>query len=57
MIAPSLNTLLADKLPTEIDHLDWMKTRVGEYPFDIYGSFVVDATARLRARDPDAVAL
>ena len=42
-ISPSLAGLLADKLPTEIDHLEWMKARVGEYPFDIYGSLVVDA--------------
>jgi aminopeptidase N len=43
-IAPSLSGLLADKLPTETDHLDWMKARVGDYPFDSYGSLVVDAT-------------
>jgi aminopeptidase N len=43
-IAPSLAGLLADKLPTETDHLDWMKARVGDYPFDSYGSLVVDAT-------------
>src|SRR4051812_43645347 len=42
VIAPSLNGLLADKLPTETDHLDWMQDRVGDSPFDIYGSFVVD---------------
>jgi aminopeptidase N len=42
-IAPSLSGLLADKLPTEVEHLDWMKARVGAYPFDIYGSLVVDA--------------
>jgi aminopeptidase N len=43
-IAPSLSGLLADKLPTEIDHLQWMQGRVGDYPFDAYGSLVVDAT-------------
>jgi aminopeptidase N len=43
-VAPSLAGLLADKLPTELDHLDWMKARVGDYPFDAYGSLVVDAT-------------
>jgi aminopeptidase N len=43
-IAPSLAGLLADKLPTELDHLDWMQDRVGDYPFDAYGSLVVDAT-------------
>ncbi|WP_051324336.1 M1 family metallopeptidase [Candidatus Solirubrobacter pratensis] len=43
-IAPSLATLLSDKLPTELTHLDWMKDHVGDYPFDAYGSLVVDAT-------------
>jgi aminopeptidase N len=43
-ISPNLATLLSDKLPTELDHLDWMQTRVGDYPFDAYGSLVVDAT-------------
>src|SRR3954454_842069 len=43
VISPNLHTLLADKLPTELDHLDWMQDRAGRYPFDIYGSFVVDA--------------
>jgi aminopeptidase N len=43
VIAPSLSGILADKLPLELDHLDWMQARVGRYPFDIYGSFVVDA--------------
>jgi aminopeptidase N len=42
-ISPNLATLLADKLPTEVEHLDWMRARAGEYPFDIYGSLVVDA--------------
>jgi aminopeptidase N len=42
-ISPALAGLLADKLPTEVDHLDWMTARAGEYPFDIYGSLVVDA--------------
>jgi aminopeptidase N len=41
-IAPRLADLLADKLPTELDHLDWMQARVGDYPFDAYGSLVVD---------------
>jgi aminopeptidase N len=41
-ISPALSSLLADKLPTELDHLDWMQNRVGDYPFDIYGSFVVN---------------
>jgi aminopeptidase N len=43
-IAPSLSALLSDKLPTELEHLDWMQARVGDYPFDAYGSLVVDAT-------------
>ena len=43
VVAPSLAGLLADKLPTELGHLDWLQARVGRYPFDIYGSFVVDA--------------
>ncbi|WP_445152690.1 M1 family metallopeptidase [Baekduia sp. Peel2402] len=43
-IAPSLSGLLADKLPTELGHLDWMQQQVGDYPFDAYGSLVVDAT-------------
>src|SRR3954451_22062735 len=43
VISPRLHALLADKLPTEIDHLDWMQDRVGDYPFDVYGSLVVDA--------------
>jgi aminopeptidase N len=42
VVAPSLAGLLADKLPTELGHLDWLQARVGRYPFDIYGSFVVD---------------
>jgi aminopeptidase N len=41
-IAPSLAALLADKLPTELTHLGWMQDLVGEYPFDAYGSLVVD---------------
>jgi aminopeptidase N len=43
VIAPSLSALLADKLPLETDHIDWMENWVGKYPFDIYGSFVVDS--------------
>jgi len=43
VVAPSLQTLLADKLPLETDHIDWMENWVGDYPFDIYGSFVVDS--------------
>jgi aminopeptidase N len=43
VVAPSLQTLLADKLPLETDHIDWMENWAGKYPFDIYGSFVVDS--------------
>src|SRR6478672_3692619 len=43
VIAPSLPTMLADTLPLETDHIDWMENWVGSYPFDIYGSFVVDS--------------
>jgi aminopeptidase N len=42
LIPDSLAQLLSDKLPTELSHLDWMEARVGDYPFDTYGSFVVD---------------
>jgi aminopeptidase N len=41
-ISPALSSILADKLPTELEHLDWMQNWVGDYPFDIYGSFVVN---------------
>jgi aminopeptidase N len=30
------------KLSVERNHLGWMKRRVGAYPFDLYGSLVVD---------------
>src|SRR3954452_17316655 len=43
VVAPALQTLLADKLPLETDHIDWMENWGGNYPFDIYGSFVVDS--------------
>src|SRR3954465_14569757 len=35
VIAPSLSGLLADKLPLETEHIDWMENWVGRYPFDI----------------------
>jgi hypothetical protein len=41
---PACPALLSDKLPTELEHLDWMQARAGDYPFDAYGSPVVDAT-------------
>jgi aminopeptidase N len=31
-------------LPVEKDHLRWMRQRVGSYPFDLYGSLIVDTT-------------
>ena len=43
VIAPSLEPLLADKLPHEVDQLAWLKARLGAYPFRTYGSFVIDA--------------
>jgi aminopeptidase N len=42
VIAPTLTSLLEPLLAVELDHLDWMEPRVGRYPFDTYGSFVVD---------------
>src|SRR3954447_7706408 len=43
-VSPTLAPLLADKLPTELDHLDWLQDRVGvRYPFEQYGSLVVNA--------------
>jgi aminopeptidase N len=41
--APSLTDFLEPDLARELGHLDWMEARVGRYPFDVYGSFVVDA--------------
>ena len=43
VVAPSLDTLLSDKLALETEHIDWMENWVGKYPFDVYGSFVVDS--------------
>jgi aminopeptidase N len=40
--APSLTAFLEPSLALELGHLDWMEDQVGRYPFDIYGSFVVD---------------
>ena len=33
-----------DELAVERDHLSWTRERVGRYPFDLYGSLVVDST-------------
>jgi aminopeptidase N len=43
VIAPSLNPTIGPLLDVEIGHIDWMQDRVGRYPFDLYGSLVVDA--------------
>src|SRR3712207_7537949 len=43
LIAPTLTSRVAPLLPVELDHLDWIEPRAGRYPFDTYGSFVVDA--------------
>ena len=42
LTAPRLTDFLEPKLATEIEHLAWMRGWIGRYPFDIYGSFVVD---------------
>jgi aminopeptidase N len=39
---PSLTATLLPDFATEIGHLDWMQAQVGRYPFDLYGSFVVN---------------
>jgi aminopeptidase N len=43
VVAPSLESLVAPALPLEPEQLDYMIDRVGRYPFDIFGTFVVDA--------------
>jgi aminopeptidase N len=43
VVAPSLERLVAPALPLEPEQLDYMIDRVGRYPFDIFGTFVVDA--------------
>jgi aminopeptidase N len=40
--SPRLTALLQGPLALEPQHLDWMTDRVGRYPFDIFGSLVVD---------------
>jgi aminopeptidase N len=42
-VAPSLRDLVAPALPLEPGQLDYMTDRVGRYPFDIFGSLIVDA--------------
>jgi aminopeptidase N len=41
--APSLTEFLRPKLDRTTVQLDWMEDRVGRYPFDVYGSLVVNA--------------
>lgn len=41
--APSLTDRLLEPLSLGPSQLDWLTERVGRYPFDIYGTFVVDA--------------
>jgi aminopeptidase N len=41
--APNLTAFLEDKITLANGHLDYMTDWVGRYPFDAYGSFVVDA--------------
>ena len=43
VIAPSLTPLVEPLLRRTPGHLDWMQPLVGRYPFDVYGSLVVDA--------------
>jgi aminopeptidase N len=43
VISPSLAPLVADRLPVEVDQLAWLTSRLGNYPFGTYGSFVIDA--------------
>ncbi|HWO17627.1 MAG TPA: M1 family metallopeptidase [Kofleriaceae bacterium] len=35
---------LAPKLGAELGHLDWLRERLGDYPFGTYGSLVVDTS-------------
>jgi aminopeptidase N len=43
VLAPSLTESIGPLLEVELGHLDWLEPRVGRYPFDVYGSLVVDA--------------
>jgi aminopeptidase N len=40
--APALSATVVPELDVERAHLRWMQDRVGRYPFDVYGSLVVD---------------
>lgn len=43
VIAPSLTAVIGPLLAVELGHLDWLEPHAGRYPFDVYGSLVVDA--------------
>ena len=43
VIAPSLRDVGDPAVALTPEHLDWMTERAGRYPFDIYGSLIVDA--------------
>ena len=42
LTAPSLTAFLEAKISRVLYQLDWTQERFGRYPFDIYGSFVVN---------------
>ena len=42
VMPPRLQAQLVPKLAVELEHLDWMEERIGGYPFDVYGSLVID---------------
>ena len=42
LTARKLTPLVEPLLEVETDHIDWMQDLVGRYPFDLYGSLVVD---------------
>ena len=42
VIPRRLEPEFAPKLAAVLDHLDWMEDRVGGYPFDVYGSLIID---------------
>jgi aminopeptidase N len=44
VIAHSLRSVGDPAVALTPEHLDWMTARAGGYPFDLYGSLIVDAT-------------
>jgi aminopeptidase N len=42
VLAPSLAETIGPLLEVELAHLDYMEPRAGRYPFDVYGSLVVN---------------